>query len=396
MLLLVSRLFGGPYGANQSAFDALIALGATNKVDVLSSQGNKLKSQQIDGYMPKLRKWITILDERVEFPLRLDQQFPHVLATWLLQSLSNLRQSNRLRGIQPKLTFVNGLGSHEYLSKVELSIGGKKVLIVRESPRHFREPAPMSVDWALGAMTEYSGFIFVSANCQEEWLTIGPFKGKRSYYVPNCCREHVVKNLVSQDRSKVRQRLGISEDKFVVVCVASLQPRKGQDLLVDLFPDLLAVTSNLKMYLVGPTSAMAPEWAAAQLNKVQSSGFNKNLEYVGSRADAMDFIYAADIFVLPSRAEAMPRVILEAMALKKPVIASNVDGIPELIEHEKEGLLFSPGQPQGFMEAFKRMVTEPNTRKLFAERAQKKYWSKFSRAHQIRRYGAIIQEMMQA
>jgi len=252
----------------------------------------------------------------------------------------------------------------------------------------------MTVDWALEAMTAYSGFIFVSANCQEEWLTIGPLKGKRSYYIPNCCREHLVKDLVSQEHSKVRQRLGIPADKFVVVCVASLQPRKGQDLLVDLFPDLLAACPNLKMYLVGPTSAMAPEWAEAQLNKVQSSGFNNNLEYVGSRANAIDFIYAADILILPSRAEAMPRVILEAMALKKPVIASNVDGIPELIEHEKEGLLFSPAQPQGLIDAFKRMVTEPDTRKLFAGRAQKKYWSKFSRAHQIAGYEEVIRAMM--
>ncbi len=76
-----------------------------------------------------------------------------------------------------------------------------------------------------------------------------------------------------------------------------------------------------------------------------------------SRPGIMDLLHAADVLAFPSRAEAMPRTILEAMVMKKPIVASDVDGIPELIEDGKTGLLFASGDSQGLLEGLLRNVS---------------------------------------
>ena len=82
------------------------------------------------------------------------------------------------------------------------------------------------------------------------------------------------------------------------------------------------------------------------------------------------------------------------MALKTPVIASDVDGIPELIENESTGFLFDPQQSQSFVNAFKKMSTNLEQSLQYAEAAYQKYWQDFSKAKQINRYNQIINKMM--
>ena len=108
----------------------------------------------------------------------------------------------------------------------------------------------------------------------------------------------------------------------------------------------------------------------------------------------MEFIYGADVLVLPSRAEAMPRVILEAMALGTPVIASDVDGVSELIENGKSGFLFSPTDTPSLVSAFHAWKNELNNIDCIIENAQQKYWDNFSRKQQIQRYQQAVSYML--
>ena len=127
-------------------------------------------------------------------------------------------------------------------------------------------------------------------------------------------------------------------------------------------------------------------------NKVIVNQFG-NESVIVNRSDGLSFIYAADVLILPTRAEALPRVILEAMALKTPIIATDVDGIPELIENEVDGLLIPPDNSEKLIEAIKWMYKNNEDREKFAEVAHKKYWSYFSRNHQIKRYANLIDEL---
>ena len=78
-----------------------------------------------------------------------------------------------------------------------------------------------------------------------------------------------------------------------------------------------------------------------KLNKILlNSGLKEKVEYIHHQPNAIEYIYAADVLLQPSRSEALPRTILEAMALKTPIIASDVDGIPELVEDGMSAILF--------------------------------------------------------
>ena len=215
---------------------------------------------------------------------------------------------------------------------------------------------------------------------------------KRSFYIPNCCDEEAVANLTAQDRADVRQRLGIPPHRFVVICLASIQYHKGQDLLLDCLPTVLSKVPDILIYFVGPQVDHVLAMDLRQ--RIELGELDEHVRILGNRRDALEFIYAADLLVTPSRTEAMPLTILEAMALKTPVIASDVGGIPELIENEVTGLLFPPEQPMRLADALVRAAKDPVEQRSFAERASQRYWSSFSKVLHAKRYAQAIEEML--
>ena len=368
MIVYVAEYFGCMSGAGESASDVLIALLSTNLPVTVISTGYSKLPKKVNGRALPLPQWKIV---------------PRDLSIPTLQ-------------LDPDLVVVNSFSSHNYWvainSKLMKDGVCRSILVVRESPNHYHNNiCGFELGWAKKAMQTYSDFVFVSSICRDKWLSLGLLADKETICIPNCCREDLTERLVSQDRARVRQRLGVPADKFVGVCVASIQQRKGQDLLLDYFSDLLNVVHDLMIYLVGP---ILPGWGESLCQRIRESGFESKLQVLGGRQDALDFIFAADVLALPSHAEAMPRVILEAMALKTPVIASDVDGIPELIENRKTGLLFSHKRPKVLVDAFEQINGRPDTQRAFAERSYQNYWSNFSRAHQTRRYGKAIKKIL--
>ena len=390
----VSSYMGGTSGAGQSAVDVLIAiLLANNSVTVISNTGKRCRlPAQVEGQIIPPPRWIT---PPRPFPKQVDRRFPHRLAGWFVNVIQDPFWARRLRQLgPPDLTVVNSFNQPllDRVSQINPRLKSKTAIVVRGSPKEATfQNVGLSVDWAVGVLGEYGYLIFVSSQCQQEWLTFPSLVGKKSFYIPNCCREDVAAHLMAQDRAQVRRRLGLPSSQFVAVCVASVQQRKGQDLLLDYFPAFLEVAPGLVMYLIG---GIGSAWGRSLCQQIKASRLSDRLRVLGTKLNAMDYIRAADVLLLPSRAEAMPRVILEAMALKTPVIASDVGGILELIEHGQSGLLFSHDEPTGLVDAFKQMADNPDLRRAFAERAQQRYWSNFSRAHHIKRCSQALKIML--
>jgi glycosyltransferase involved in cell wall biosynthesis len=391
MLLYVPGALGGVTGSARAGMDVLISLLATNiPVAVINYEKCELPAQ-VNGITIGSPEWITP-PRYMRFPAQINRYFPHHVAAWMKSKLQGIRISTQLEQADPDLMIFHGLGSHDCWKRFRLPADKKTVMIVQESPGHFGDYFPRNIDWAFKVMKQHSSFIFVSSRCRDEWRALGALGDKESFYIPNGCQEEVVVRLLSQDRAQVRQRLGLPMDRFVAVCIASIQHRKGQDLLLDYFSDLLTVVPDLMIYFVGPIFS----WGGGDqlCQRIEESRFGDHLQVLGATTDSLDFIYAADLLVLPARAEAMPLVILEAMLLKTPVIASDVGGIPELIENGETGLLFSQSKPEELVEAFVHMAANPETRQNFAERAHQRYWSNFSRAHQIKRYSEVINKLL--
>ncbi len=141
--------------------------------------------------------------------------------------------------------------------------------------------------------------------------------------------------------SAIRASLGIDSSTAIIGTIGWLLPIKGPDILLRAMMDVWRAHPKAHLVLVGKG-----EMASELKRMVRERGKESCVHFLGWRDDIWNIFPALDIFVLPSRNEGMGRVIVEAMAAGKPVIASNVGGIPDLIEHGVNGYLF-PSEDSG-------------------------------------------------
>ena len=155
------------------------------------------------------------------------------------------------------------------------------------------------------------------------------------------------------DRMKVRDELGIVSGP-VLVMIARLTEAKGHRYLLQAFPNLLKSWPQFSCVFVG-----AGELHGALHRMAVDLGVERACRFVGVREDIADVLAAADVVVLPSLSEGFPFVLLEALAMGCPVVASRVNGVPELIEDHKTGLLVPPRDPQALAAAIRELLSNP-------------------------------------
>ena len=267
-------------------------------------------------------------------------------------------------------------------------INGRQILVVRESLRHFDGgDTAWTREQMIEGMQSYGGFIFVSDHCRRDWMSVPLLSCKPAFCVPNCCQEEEASLILQTPQVEVRRKLNLPADRFVAVCVAQLERRKGHDIILDQMQYLTQAVPNVLVCFIG---AAVSEYSERIKASLASPPFARWMAVLPQQESAMEFIYAADALILPSRAEAMPRVVLEAMVLGTPVVASDVDGIPELVEHGKTGFLFSHENPLGLVEGLRRLASDRTLAAAMARRARQRYWDAFSRIHLMRRYAQVI------
>jgi len=136
-----------------------------------------------------------------------------------------------------------------------------------------------------------------------------------------------------------------------VAMVANLRPEKGQDVLLDAAATVVRHFPDARFTLVGG----GPEREALRA-RAESLGLTTAVTFVGHCEDVPGQLADADMFVLPSRSEAFPNAVLEAMAVGLPAIASRVGGLLEVIEDGRTGLLVPPGDSSALATAICRLM----------------------------------------
>jgi glycosyltransferase involved in cell wall biosynthesis len=157
----------------------------------------------------------------------------------------------------------------------------------------------------------------------------------------------------------------IPQDAPIVGVVARLEPEKGHPTLLDAWPRVLERVPNAHLLVVGEGSQReALEAQAASLGLLgsdvskPSSRLGRRVVFTGRRDDVPAVTAALEVAVLPSYREAQGLSILEAMALSRPVVASAVGGIPEMIEDGLSGLLVPPHAPEPLADAISRLLLD--------------------------------------
>jgi glycosyltransferase involved in cell wall biosynthesis len=149
------------------------------------------------------------------------------------------------------------------------------------------------------------------------------------------------------------EEYGIESGAPIVGVIARLEPEKGHRTLLDAWPLVLRRAPDARLLVVGEGSLLTElAWQAREL------GIDRRVVFTGRRDDIPAVTAALDVAVLPSYREAQGMVVLEAMALSRPVVATNVGGIPEMLEDGVSGLLVPPHDPDALAAAIVRLLLD--------------------------------------
>ena len=151
-----------------------------------------------------------------------------------------------------------------------------------------------------------------------------------------------------------RKALGLPARGPVIGVLGRLVPVKGHGYLVEAWPAILKEFPSALLLFVGEGPQREPLAARAA-----SLGVANHVRMVGAQFDLPGYVAACDVIVQPSLNEGMGRTVLEALVMGKPVIASRVGGLPDLIEHGRNGLLVPPASPSALAHAVCSLLWDP-------------------------------------
>lgn len=163
-------------------------------------------------------------------------------------------------------------------------------------------------------------------------------------------------------RADMRRKWNIDNKAVLIGTVGRLVPVKGHALLLEAFRILSQSFQNVILILVG--DGPLREQLETEAKRL---GLDQSVIFSGHQEQSYDFINMMDIFVLPSLHEGIPMVLLEAFALKRPVIASRVGGIPEVVSHGESGILVSPSNPDELAAAISALIEDQSKALAFGE-----------------------------
>ncbi len=191
------------------------------------------------------------------------------------------------------------------------------------------------------------------------------------------------------DRKKVREELDIVAGP-VLIMIARLTEAKGHQYLLHALPCLLETWPQLSCVFVGEGELRD------QLHRLAIElAVERSCRFVGVREDIADILAAADVAVLPSLSEGFPFVLLEALAMGCPVVASRVNGVPELIEDRKTGLLVPARDSQALAAAIREVLSDPTAASKMGVAGRAVVRERFTVDHMVANTTAIFDAAMQ-
>ncbi len=187
---------------------------------------------------------------------------------------------------------------------------------------------------------------------------------------------------VQQEPVLIKKSLGIDGHSLVVGTVSNIRPEKGHQYLLEAARLVLEQRPEVNFVIVGRERAM--EDLVRLEEQAKRCGIRDRIIFTGYRPDALQIMVAFDVFVLPSIWEAFAVVLMEAMALGKPIVATNVGGIPEAIDEGVNGFLVPPRDPGQLALRILALLRDDTLRKRMGEEGRKKVHHRFSIEHMVK------------
>jgi glycosyltransferase involved in cell wall biosynthesis len=187
----------------------------------------------------------------------------------------------------------------------------------------------------------------------------------------------------------VRRELGIPVDVPVVAMVATLRPEKCHEVALAALPALRARVPDVRLLLAGdgPTRP--------RLEDLTRAVGREGVIMTGHRDDVMAVLDAADVLLHPSRIEAFPTVLLEAMAASVPIVATAVGGVPEIMRDGEGGLLLEPPPDQGrLVAALEPLLGDPVLRRRMGAAGRERFERDFTLDRWVKKTRSVYESVL--
>lgn len=191
-------------------------------------------------------------------------------------------------------------------------------------------------------------------------------------------------------KSDVRLKHKIDPGCPVAAVIGRFSPEKGHNVLVDALPAILDALPQLKLLLIGD----GQERSRLQ-QKIEQLGLGDSVIFTGFQSELGPFYHSMDLLVLPSLSEGLPNVVLEAMLYSKPVIATRVGGVPEVVLEGETGFIVEPQSPEQLAGAVINIFQNFEQITKFGASGRQRVLEHFGPEQRVKRIAAIYEEALQ-
>ncbi len=181
---------------------------------------------------------------------------------------------------------------------------------------------------------------------------------------------------------------------FRIGTAASFTPRKGITYLIESFSDILEEYDDASLLIAGKPPEGSEKYGEQLQNQVNHLGIEESVEFLGWVEDMPQYLSTLDVFVLPSLNEGIPGSVREALAMKVPVVATDVGGTSEVVLPGKTGYLVEPGEAEQISEKVTQLLSNQSKRTMFRKQGRKHIVENFSIEGYVRDYENFLKQSL--
>jgi glycosyltransferase involved in cell wall biosynthesis len=236
------------------------------------------------------------------------------------------------------------------------------------------------------ALRHYERVVCVSENLRQRCLEAG-IRPERCLVIENGIDLDYYRR--TQSTAEAKQRVGIAPNRLVVGAVGRLSLEKGFDLLIQAIGRLVEQRVDVQLVVVGEG-----DQRANLEREIVRLGLTDRVLLAGFRSDTLDWYQAMDVYCLSSLTEGLPNVVLEAMALEVPVVATKVAGVPDLLGQGASGVLVDPGDVAALTAALARVLADEAGRRRFGEAGRHTVENNYSFAKRMEKIRGVYEQLL--
>jgi len=234
-----------------------------------------------------------------------------------------------------------------------------------------------------------SKMVFVAEYMKNEYLEYFNFPGNKLLTIYNGIKLN--NGIDNVDGSSLRKELGVLNDDLLVGHIANLRAPKGHQYLVEAASHVCERIPHARFLLIGDEGDGTIKKEIEDF--IAKTGLKENIKLLGFRKDVNKLLQLIDIFVLSSTSEGLPLSVIEAMASSKPVVATNVGGLPEIVVLDQTGYLVEPGNAKALADKLIFLLENKALRDQMGRAGRKVVEERYSLPIMIRNYQSLYEEL---